>query len=480
MSDKKSRDDIRDALLAQDTPIGESRYANYRRALDQRIDEALARRTTRLKVRWLRIGLAAAAVAAITVFVWRPWSAELGKSRDKLPLIVLRSPADRPRPWAPFELETKADLIVTVTTGEAMAAAGQSEHGEELIPLRFERVLKGTPPDAWLATKAPESPGFACVAPPPNPVPVPKDSHYLLYLARKDDSGWNLLAMRTVNDAFNEREMRDIERCVALTEAAKSKKPEVEYKKLLCPPSGQFDNVASCTLGCAPDPRAADALLDNLAEIHRRLVKDGRSAQGGKDGDIASLARLAQVLARTREARAAVPIVECARLLPAGHRGPCYRHVPNLAHDSGEKDRRRVADLLFQEIDDVQADPNDASSAAEALGKLADAWTVEELIKREGRQPVSAPSIRANRALESIFEYADAERRAHLIAAWIDLLRARPQSSAPPQDELTLIRSVIRMLVRQTLSPQQYDVLRGIRSRHAGNWLGRELDPLVK
>src|SRR5262249_51097838 len=174
-----------------------------------------------------------------------------------------------------------------------------------------------------------------------------------------------------------------------------------EYRRLLAPEAGGLDLAACSALGCRPDPRSADVLLEQLERLRQRIVREGVPRLDGRAGEevATTFARLTDLLARLHEPRAARPVVECARRFPHGHRGPAYRRLPELCTSADEATRTTIRTVLIKEMEDPEIRIDDEGPAALALAAVADRQAAEVLVRRQGRRPVTDANLVAARAL---------------------------------------------------------------------------------
>jgi len=467
------------ALLAQDA-LSAERYGEYRRQLDQRLEAAQRSRSRRLRAWWVA-GVVAAASVLVLVF-WGPWRSspapEVGPSpEDKR--VVLRLPVDSLREWGPFELELTANLIATATLGEPFR-----HDGETLATLHLGRVLKAA------ADTGEKLPTFCCsCSGPGRPLPpdtFPAGARVLVYLQGSAKEEWGLLEIRPLDDRFEARELPGIERCLAVAAACDSRDPRSEYRRLLAPEAGGLDLAACSALGCRPDPRSADVLLEQLERLRQRIVREGVPPLDGRAGEevATTFARLTDLLARLHEPRAARPVVECARRFPHGRRSPAYRRLPELCASANEATRTAVRTALVKEMEDPEIRIEDEGPAALALAAVADRQAAEVLVRRQGRRPVTDTNLVAARALAQLHTSLGPPGRDFAREAWLALLRSyRPSpmpTPEPPPAEHRLIREVVGLLRKQELTVDQKKEVREVFNRSGSEWFRRELEPLLK
>src|SRR5262249_43231067 len=258
------------------------------------------------------------------------------------------------REWGPFELELTANLIATATVGEPFR-----HDGETLATLHLGRVLKGA------SDSGEKLPTFYCSSSGPGgplpPEPYPAGPRVLVYLQGSAKEKWGLLEIRPLDDRFEARELPGIERCLAVAAACESRDPRSEYRRLLAPEAGGLDLAACSALGCRPDPRSADVLLEQLERLRDRIVREDHPMAGGRTNEDRTkrFARPTNSLAKLDEPRAARPVVECARHFPHGQRGPAYGCLPELCRSADEATRATVRTALIEEMEDPKIHPGD-------------------------------------------------------------------------------------------------------------------------
>jgi hypothetical protein len=353
-----------EALLAQETRVSEEQYAAHRQRLDRRLTAAAR------PWRWRRLPplrlLAAAAVllgiglGLVLALHGRFKRLPSGNEDQKEELVLLRPDQDAPaRPVSPtpYELTAKASLVALATT-----KPGVVERGREVVPLRIDRVLKDE-------TKQ-ETPAFGCAYSAPEPVSelLPADTRLIVYLMHNREKGWSLLGLQPIDAMFEQRQLPGIERCVEVLNVSRKEDAPRLYSKLLGPEAGGLDEPACSALMCCPDPKSADVLLGQLRAVHQRI-----GGQEGRDLESAAvqLSRLAGVLAKMHEARAAVLVAECTRHLPRGRRAEFYARLPALCQSASAAVLARVRRVLSDEIEDRASNPDDVRAAVSALPQLA-------------------------------------------------------------------------------------------------------------
>ncbi len=307
MSEHQPNDAFVRALLAQDGGLDEERYAAYRRQLDRKLEAA--RRPSLLHRRAWWVAGAVAAASVLVLLAWRPWRA-LGPDDRPHPksLVVLRLPPPSTQLSVPYELELTADLIATATLGEPF-----QHDGETVAVLRLGRLLKET-----VAARDDEKglPTFCCSYSGPETALSPdtyrEGTRVLVYLGRSPEAGWSLKEIRPLGEGAEARELPGIERFLAVAAACESSDPRGEYRRLLAPEAGGLDLAACSALGCRPDPRSADVLLEQLERLRERIVREAHPVPGGRVSEEVSttFTRLTDLLARLHEPRAARPVVE--------------------------------------------------------------------------------------------------------------------------------------------------------------------------
>ncbi len=460
------------ALLAREDRVGEEQYTEHRRQLDRRLDEAARRGRLPWLPRGRRAGWAAAVIAAcvLGLLPWRGWrpAVEREPSGERR-LIVLAPPAERAVAPAPYELELTADLIATAALGEPFRHGG-----DEVSPLRLERVLKGAPPAGKSL--------FCCPSGGPEPV-VPRDGgRVLAYLKRSGEADWRLMAVRLIDEHFEVRDLPAIQRWLAVAGAATSADPAAEYRRLLAPEAGGLDLAACSFLTSRPDPRSAGALLEQLDGLRRRILRASAPAPTAPPIDefVTLAVRLAELLAPLREPRAASPLAECASHLPRGRRAGVYQHLPALCRSADGPARGRVRDALVAEVEDAAGHPADFAAAAHALGRVADERAVGVLARRQAREPIAEANAQAARALEQAAAALGPAGPGRVREAWVALLCSLPPRATPTAAEQGLVREVVRLLRTEGLSPDQQRRLREACDRPGAAWIRDELGPVTK
>jgi hypothetical protein len=477
MSEHHPDDAFVRTLLAQDS-VSEERYAEYRRQLDRQLEAARRLTTRRRRLGWIAAGVAAASL--LLVLASRPWRSRPApeiQSPAAGPLVIVRLPAAHWHEWAPYELELTADLIATATLGEPFR-----HDNDKVAVLHLLRLLKRSSRGGKPAEK--DLPTFCCPysgrGAPLRPETYRQGTRVLVYLQGSTKGDWGLLDLRPLDEDFERRELPGIERCLAVAAACESRDPQREYRRLLAPEAGGLDRAACSALSCRPDPRSADALLEQLERLRQRLVRAARPLPDARTGDEEeTLARLTDLLALLHEPRAARPVVGCARHLPHGRRGPAYRHLPELCRSADEPTRAAVRVALMDDLEDPAMSVADHGPAALALAAVADRRAAELLVRHQGRRPISDVNVQAARALGQLHKSLGPAGRDLAREAWLALLRSYRPPALPPPADRQLLREVVRLLSEQGLGTEQKKEVREIFDRSASAWFRRELEPLL-
>lgn len=363
MNNPIGRNQFVDALLAHETGVSEEQYAAHRRRLDERLGVI----SPAGQFRWMSRGrIAVAAVLLLGLGVGGVLALRgLRPARLQADdLVVLRADADaavKRRARTPYELTAEASLVVL-----ASAKPDVNHRGRQVVPLRIDRVLKDETKQA--------TPDFCCSYSGPEPAAqlLPAETRVIVYVTHSREEGWSLLELQPADARFEQRVLPGIVRCVEVLNAPRCEDPAKQYARLLDPAAGGLDPPASCALLCQPDPRSADVLLGQLKTLHTDLAGDGRAT----DVVVSRLGRLAAVLAKMHEGRAAVPVAECARRLPRGRRAELYTLLPALCRDAlapapvPSPVLTGVRQVLSDEIKDRAANAIDFQAAVTALANL--------------------------------------------------------------------------------------------------------------
>jgi hypothetical protein len=360
MTERISQGDFARDLLAQEQGVSEEIYAAHRRQLDERLALQV---NPRIRVgKRLRLVAAAVVLLGLGVAVYLAIQGKrAGLPRD---FVILRSntdPAIKRRDRTPYELTAQASLVALATTQK-----GVRHQGKSVVPLHIDRVLKDE-------TRQ-EPPSFGCSfdGPEPTSTLLPPDTRLVVYLTH-DEQGWSLIDLRPLNESFEKRELPGIIRCVEVLNATRSDDPARQYARLLAPEAGGLDVPACSALVCRPDPRSADVLLAQLKALQERIPREGIQPQpvpNDVDSLPDQLLRLATVLAKMYETRAAVSIAECARRCPRGRRGVVYAHLPALCQSAPAAVVASVRRLLSDEVEDPSNDTSDVRVAVTVLTSL--------------------------------------------------------------------------------------------------------------
>jgi len=205
MSEASGERSAADELLAQQKWPADADYADYRRRLDQALEEA-ARSPRRLRA-WpsrralLALAIPVAACVLLAVFLQQgpPEEAEPDPRNE---VVVLRWEGSH----AAFP-EDAADVVAVATMGEAVAG-----EPENVLGLKISRVLKGTL--AAASTSSPrETPSFCCCLP-SAPAPVPlfcrEGARVVVFLKRSPAAGWKLVDIQELTGESEARLERDL------------------------------------------------------------------------------------------------------------------------------------------------------------------------------------------------------------------------------------------------------------------------------
>jgi hypothetical protein len=357
MGERADHEELARALLSRENLISEERYAAYRRRLDARLVSAFqmlhASRTPRACGQRLRCLASAAALLLILMagIVLRQRRSDTPEAQQGPVLFTVRTAVHPTPEELPYEQATFASCVAVARTGPPTRKGGT-----DVYPLHLEQILKD---EAGV-----QRPSFACVFEGDAPAPAEKRS-YVVFLDYKAERGWTLGDMRRLDRAFEQDVLPGVRRCVELLEVARSNDPLAGYERLLAPEAGGLDDAACCVLTCRPDPRSSDVLLVQLRSLHERLL---RPAPIGSDTRELSrrVTRLAEVLARLREHRAAVLVAECIRRFPVGQR-EAYRLLPELCRKADQTTLSCIQRLLQDEVEQVSASPGDRAAARIAL-----------------------------------------------------------------------------------------------------------------
>jgi hypothetical protein len=360
MGERADHEELARALLSRENLISEERYSAYRRRLDARLVSAFeamhASWLPRSCGQRLRCLASVAALLLILAAGTVPRGSRLGTAEArKGPVLFTVRQAAQPTPEElPYEQATFASCVAVARTGPPTRRGGT-----DVYPLRLEQILKDE--------TGVQRPSFACVFEGDAPAPA-EERPYVVFLDYKTERGWTLGDMRRLDRAFEQDVLPGVRRCVELLEVARSNDPLTGYERLLAPEAGGLDEPARCVLTCRPDPRSGEVLLVQLRSLHERLL---RPAPIGRDTRELSwrITRLAEVLARLREPRAAVLVAECVRRFPAGER-EAYRLLPDLCRKADQATLSRVQRLLREEIDQDGTNAGDRTAARFALESM--------------------------------------------------------------------------------------------------------------
>jgi len=354
MTESRSHADRVAALLALEDRVGAEQYAAYRRRLDGRLRRAARRRPIRPRT------LAAAAALLLALGGLASFLSD-SRRRAGPPTVVLRELtrddviAADPHPYRNV---ARCQVVAVVRAGPPV-----QQQGERRVPLEVENVFRNE--------TGKELPAFQCTGEVLPPAPT-SEQRVLVYLTYSRQQGWGCADVVPVDSPSGRNIRRGVERCAELLRAPDSPDAKRLYERLLAEGRGGLDEAAGCALCCRPDSRSADVLLRQLRRLHKR-IGEPREGPGGwvSEDDIEQLVRLAEVLAPLRESRAALPLAECARMLPRGRRAPIYRQLPEVCATAPVDLKAKVRRLVAKELTEHHPDGRDRAAAAAALPALS-------------------------------------------------------------------------------------------------------------
>jgi hypothetical protein len=270
--------------------------------------------------------------------------------------------------------------------------------------------------------------------------------------------------------------LAEIERFLDVRRAAASPDPRAEYDRCLAPARGGVDGPALSALSLAPDPQAADALLENLTRLREVLRQEVALKPGTAQATREKLLiELAQLLGRLREPRAVSDVLACTPHLSTPSRAKVYELLPSLCAAADPKATREARAILMAALREAPRAGGDYDSALAALGKLADAPALEVLLGEQARPPYGPANGRALAAVREAVDALGGSARARAHQVWLTLLCAYAPPEQPTAGERQFVRAVISALAAAELSPAAGQQLHTRLNRRTAPWLRAEL-----